>query len=78
MHKVIITLITILTVTVMGCSDNAAVCSGEVHTVRSGDTLVAIAQLHCTSNIEAAIDYLVDQYGADITPGQQIQLPNNK
>ena len=75
MNKVIATLITILTFTVMGCSNKVAVCDGSIHTVRSGDTIVAIAQLHCTSNIEAAIDHLYNRYGANITPGQQIQLP---
>lgn len=64
-------------ISLVGCSNPTPVCSGEIHTVRSGDTIVAIAQLHCTKNIEAAIDDLVRQYGTDIHPGDQIQLPGN-
>jgi hypothetical protein len=78
MRKAIVILISVLTVTVMGCSSKVAVCDGSIHTVRSGDTIVAIAQLHCTNNIEVAIDQLVLQYGSDITPGQLIQLPGNE
>lgn len=74
----IITFTAAAVISLVGCSNPTPVCSGEIHTVLSGDTLVAIAQKHCTKNIEAAIDQLVDQYGAEIHPGDQIQLPGNK
>jgi hypothetical protein len=52
-------------------NDGLAVIVG--HT--DNNTLWDIAENHCTGNIQAAVDKLVNKYGNDIQPGQLITLP---
>jgi hypothetical protein len=43
--------------------------------VQEGDTLWRLAEQHCTGDIRAAADSLVDKYGPDIRPTQEVRLP---
>lgn len=50
-------------------------CPNIAVTVQSGDTHWKLVQNNCTGNIQVAVHHLVDKYGVNIHPGQQIQLP---
>ncbi|NBS92205.1 MAG: hypothetical protein EBS91_00270 [Betaproteobacteria bacterium] len=50
-------------------------CDGTVVIVQEGDTLSRIAEQHCTGDVRAAVEALVDRYGADIRPTQEVRLP---
>jgi hypothetical protein len=50
-------------------------CGGTVVIVQEGDTLWRLAEQHCTGDVRAAADALVDKYGVDIRPTQEVRLP---
>lgn len=50
-------------------------CNQVTVTVQFGDTLWAIAERHCTGNIQVATAVLVEKYGSAIDRGDVIQLP---
>jgi hypothetical protein len=50
-------------------------CDGTVVIVQEGDTLWRLAEQHCTGDVRAAADALVEKYGTDVRPTQEVRLP---
>ena len=52
-------------------------CEDTTVIVEEGDTLWSIAETHCKGDVQKAVDKLVDEYGTDIHPTQEIILPQD-